>query len=46
MLRVIYKAKYHIMPRAEKALSTLAKQVDVGVPIRGRGGRWIVWREA
>lgn len=31
---------------AERALRTLSAEglVDVGVPITGRGGRWIVWR--
>ena len=33
--------------RAERALATLADEgmVDVGVTIRGRGGKWIVWRD-
>ena len=32
--------------RAERALTALAAMVDVGVPIRGRAGKWIVWRES
>lgn len=33
--------------RADRALAALAEAgvIEVGVPIRGRGGRWIVWRE-
>jgi hypothetical protein len=34
--------------RADRALAKLVAQgvVEVGVPIAGRGGKWIVWRES